>query len=74
MQLIISKLIVKIPLQSIVSAQNRKQTDTSGLAKFLELKIGPKVMIAVNIVMKIDSYRERLARSLHLSLLIMLYK
>lgn len=74
MQLIISKLIVKIPLQSIVSAQNRKQTDTSGLAKFLELKIGPKVMITVNIVMKIDSYRERLARSLHLSLLIMLYK
>ena len=74
MQLIISKLIVKIPLQSIVSAQNRKQTDTSGLAKFLELKIGPKAMITVNTVMKIDSYRERLARSLHLSLLIMLCK
>ena len=52
MQLIISKLIVKIPLQSIVSAQNRKQTDTSGLAKFLELKIGPKIMITVKIDIK----------------------
>ena len=42
----------KYPLQSIVSAQYRKQTDTGGLAKCLELKVGAKVMVPVNIDIK----------------------
>ena len=42
----------KYPLQSIVSAQYRKQTDTGGLAKCLELKVGAKVMVTVNIDIK----------------------
>ena len=37
----------KYPLPCIVSAQNRKQTDTGGLAKCLELKVGAKVMVTV---------------------------
>ena len=42
----------KYPLQCIASGQNRKQTDTGGLAKSLELKVGAKVMITVNIDIK----------------------
>ena len=38
----------------ISSGQNRKQTDTGGLAKCSELKKGAKVMITVNIDIKID--------------------
>ena len=33
----------------IEAAQNQKQTNTGGLAKSLELKIGAKVMLAVNV-------------------------
>ena len=39
----------KYLLQSILSAQNRKQNDTGGLAKCLEFKGPASVMIAVNI-------------------------
>ena len=39
----------KYPLQSIILAQNRKQTDTGGLAKCLELKVGAKVMVTVKV-------------------------
>ena len=39
----------KYPLQSIASAQNRRQNDTGGLAKCLEFKVAAKVMITVNI-------------------------
>ena len=39
----------KYPLQSIISAENRKQTDTGGLAKYLELKVGAKVMVTVKV-------------------------
>ena len=42
----------KYHLQCIASAQNRKQTDIGGLAKSLELKVGAKVMITVNIDIK----------------------
>ena len=42
----------KYPLQSVVSAQNKKQTDTVGLEKCLELKAGTKVMVTVNIDIK----------------------
>ena len=42
----------KYPLQSIVSAQNSTQTDTVGLEKCLELKVGAKVMVTVNIEIK----------------------
>ena len=35
--------------QSNLSAQNRKQTDTGDLARYLELKVGAKVIITVNI-------------------------
>ena len=31
------------------AAQNQKQTNTAGLAKFLKLKIGAKVILTVNI-------------------------
>ena len=40
------------PLQCIVSAQNRKQINTGGIAKCLELKVGAKVIITVNIDIK----------------------
>ena len=39
----------KYPKSMILLAQNRKQTDTDGLSKCLELKRGAKVMITVNI-------------------------
>ena len=42
----------KDPFQSILSAQNRKQTNTGGLAKCLELKVGAKVMVTVTIDIK----------------------
>ena len=42
----------KYPLQSIASAQNRKQTDTVGLAKCLELKVAAKVVVTENIDIK----------------------
>ena len=42
----------KYPLQYIVSAKNKKQTDTGSLEKCLELKLGAKVMVTVNIVIK----------------------
>ena len=42
----------KYPLQSIVSAQNKKQIDTVGLEKCLELKVGATVMVTVNIEIK----------------------
>ena len=35
--------------QSNLSAQNRKQTDTGDLARYLELKVRAKVIITVNI-------------------------
>ena len=43
----------KYPHQSIVSVQNRKQTDTEGLEKCLKLKVGAKVMVTVNIDIKV---------------------
>ena len=39
----------KYPLAMIEAAQNQKQTNTGGLAKLLELKIGAKVMLTVNV-------------------------
>ena len=39
----------KYPLALLQSAQNQKQTNAGGLAKLLKLKIGAKVMLAVNI-------------------------
>ena len=33
-------------------AQNKKQSETGGLAKFLELKVGDKVMVTVNVYME----------------------
>ena len=39
----------KYPKSMISSAQNRKQTDTGSLSKYLELKKGTKVMKTVNI-------------------------
>ena len=42
----------KYPLQSVVSVQNRKQTDTIDLAKCLALKLVAKVMVTVNIDIK----------------------
>ena len=37
------------PQEVIAAAQNRKQTDTGGLAKVLELKVGARIMLTVNI-------------------------
>ena len=42
----------KYPLHSIESAQNRKQTDAADLTKCLELKVGTKVVVTVNIDIK----------------------
>ena len=39
----------KYPLAMIEAAQNQKQTNTGGLAKLLELKIGAEVMLTVNV-------------------------
>ena len=39
----------KYPLALIQAAQNQKQTNTGSLAKLLKLKIGPKLMLTVNI-------------------------
>ena len=39
----------KCLLAMIEAAQNQKQTNTGGLAKLLELKIGAKVMLTVNV-------------------------
>ena len=39
----------KYPLATIQATQNQKQIDTWGLAKLLQLKIGVKVMLTVNI-------------------------
>ena len=39
----------KYQLAMILPAQNQKQTNTGGLARLLKLKIGPKVMLTVNV-------------------------
>ena len=39
----------KYTLATSQAAQNQKQTNTGGLAKFLKLKIGAKVMLTVNL-------------------------
>ena len=39
----------KYQLAMILPAQNQKQTNTGGLARSLKLKIGPKVMLTVNV-------------------------
>ena len=36
-------------LATIQAAQNQKQTNTGGLAKFLKLEVGAKVMLTVNL-------------------------
>ena len=41
--------ICKYPLTTIQAAQNQKQTNTGGLAKFLKFKNGAKIMLAVNV-------------------------
>ena len=42
----------KYPLPLIEAAKNQKQANTGGLAKLLKLKIGPKVVLTVNIDIK----------------------
>ena len=39
----------KHPLSTFQSAQNKKQTNTRGLAKFLKLKFGAKVLLKVSL-------------------------
>ena len=39
----------KYPETLISLAQNKKQSETGGLAKCLELKVGAKVMVTVNV-------------------------
>ena len=36
-------------MATIQAAQNKKQTNTGGLAKLFKLRIGPKVMLTVNL-------------------------
>ena len=39
----------KYPLATIQATQNQKETNTGGLAKFLKLRIGAKIMLTVNL-------------------------